>query len=884
MSELIWTTTSINMEENNKNENLQTPNLRDQNITDELKRSYINYAMSVIVSRALPDVRDGLKPVQRRILYTMHKMNIQPGSSHKKVARIVGETMGKYHPHGDASISDALVRMGQEFNMRYTLVDGQGNFGSIDGDPAAAMRYIEARLDKHGAKLLEDLEKHTVDYSQNYDGNEEEPTVLPGLFPNLLVNGGEGIAVGMATKIPPHNLGEVVDAVVELIDNNNVWVEEGSEFEKVDYEKQIRNISDIQMLPKLRFRKFQSAVELKDILKHIKGPDFPSACEIYDKAEIDKIYETGRGRVLMRAVSEIEEMKGGKYRIIITQLPYQVNKANLIAKIAALYKDKKIEGISDLRDESNREGIRIVVELKRDVIAKTVENQLYKYTELQKAFNANMLALVDGEPQLLPIKRILELYITHRQEIVTRRNEFELGKLREREHILEGLLIALDNIDEIIELIRSSKDADVAKSALMERFKLSEIQAQAILDMQLRRLAALERQKLEEEYKEVVKNIKEILSILNTPEKILEIIKTEILELKEKLGDKRRTKVFKGKVGEINEEDLIAREQTLITISKQGYIKRTSIDVYQMQKRGGIGKKALTTKEDDSVRHVIKCETHDQILFFSNKGKVYSLKAYEVPEYSRTAKGLPLVNLIQIQSDELVTSVLTQSESGHILDEDIIQEGEEKREKGGEQYKFLFMATKKGTVKKTAIDEFQNIRSNGLIAISLDAGDELIWVKPTSGNNQIVIVTHNAKSIRFEEEDVRPTGRSSRGVRGIRIKEDDYTISMDVIRNKEDFVLTVSQNGYGKLTLISNFTLQNRGGSGIFASRINSKTGKIVAARLLDHPEKELLILSSHGQAVRIPTNNLPTLNRQTSGVRLMKLREGDSVAAIAIV
>ena len=856
----------------------------DRNINTEMRQNYINYAMSVIVARALPDARDGLKPVQRRILYTMEKMGIRPGSQHKKVARIVGETMGKYHPHGDSSISDALVRMGQEFNMRYTLIDGQGNFGSIDGDPPAAMRYIEARLDKYGAKLLEGLNDSTVDFRDNYDGNESEPVVLPALLPNLLVNGTEGIAVGMATKIPPHNLSEVIDAITEMLSGENVWEEDAENFSKVNYVEDVKTTADVANLPKNRFRKFTSDKELADLLKHIKGPDFPTECEIYDMSEIRKIYETGKGKATMRAISNIEEGKGGKSSIIVTQLPYQVNKANLIAKIAQLYKDKKIEGITDLRDESNREGIRIVIELKRDVVPKTVENKLYKFTEMQKNFNANILALVDGEPELLPLKRILEIFISHRQEIVTRRHEFELGKLKEREHILEGLMIALDNIDEIIKIIRESADADVAKESLMTRFKLSEIQSQAILDMQLRKLAALESQKIEEEYKEIVARVQQILHILNTPSELIKIVGQELVALKEELGDKRLTKIHKGKVGEISEEDLVANEDTYITISEQGYIKRMQTDNYKMQKRGGIGKKAMNTKDDDSVRHVFKCETHDEVMFFTNKGKVYALKVYEIPEYSRTAKGIPVVNLISVASDELVTSVLTRKSDGSILDEDVEQEGEEKTEKFGRDYKFLLMATKDGVVKKTELKEYTNIRNNGLIAINLDEGDQLIWVKPTTGNDEVVIVSRNAKSIHFSETDVRETGRTSRGVRGIRLKEDDFVISMDVVRNKEEFMLTVSENGYGKLTEIKEFTLQNRGGSGIFAARVNSKTGKLQSARLLDHPKKELLMLSANGLAVKIETDNLPIQSRQTAGVRLMKLRTGDTVAAIAVV
>ncbi len=860
-------------------------NIKEQAIVEEMKQSYINYAMSVIVARALPDVRDGLKPVQRRILYTMHRMNVNPGTSYKKVARIVGEVMGKYHPHGDSSISDALVRMGQEFNMRYMLIDGQGNYGSIDGDPPAAMRYIEARLQKHGAKMLEDLDKMTVDFGPNYDGNEEEPLVLPSILPLMLLNGSEGIAVGMATKIPPHNMKEVIDAIISIIDGGNKWNFDDINNLKINYEEQIKTVADIANLPKNRFHKFDSELTITDLLKHIKGPDFPTGGEIYGGEEIQKAYETGRGRIVMRGVSRIEEMKGGKYRIIVTELPYQVNKANLIAKIAELYRDKKIDGITDLRDESNsREGIRIVIELKREAKPKTVENQLYKYTELQKAFNANMVALVNGEPKLLNLKQMLQLFLEHRQEVTIRKNEFELGKLREREHILEGLMIALDNIDEVINTIRSSKDAEVAKAALMEKFKLSEIQSLAILDMQLRKLAALERQKIEEEYKAVKQRISEILVLLNSPQEILKAIKAELLDVKEKFGDDRKSKFNKGNVGEMNDIDLVPKEDTFVTISEQGYVKRVKEDTYKMQKRGGVGMKAMTTKDEDAVRHAFKCTTHDEVLFFSSKGKVYSLKVYEIPEYSRQAKGLPIVNLINITPDELITSVLTRSSEGRILDEDTSQEGEQISEHQGKDYKFLVMATKGGVVKKTELSQFDNIRSNGLIAITLDENDELVWVKPTTGHNEIIIISHNAKSIHFHEEDVRQTGRSSRGVRGIRLKTGDYVIAMDVIRNLEAFMLTISEKGIGKLTVLNNFTLQNRGGSGIFASKVNSKTGNLAIARIIDHPQKELLILSANGLAVRIPTDGLPVQNRQTSGVKLMKMKGDDTVVATAIV
>lgn len=869
-------------EENTKTIDLaETKNIVNQDIVGELKQSYINYAMSVIVSRALPDVRDGLKPVHRRILYAMYSMGIMPGSSYKKVARIVGEVMGKYHPHGDASVADALVRMGQEFNMRYKTIDGQGNFGSIDGDPAAAMRYIEARLDKFGAELLRGVEE-TVDFVLNYDTTETEPVVLPGGLPNLLLNGSEGIAVGMATKIPPHNLSELVDAIVSMIDDGNEW--DSKELKLFDYENNLRTKNDVANLPKDRFHKFNTKLTVEDLLKDVKGPDFPTGGNIYNAKTFNTVYETGRGGITMRGISTTEETKGGKFRIIVTELPYQVNKATLIAKIAQLYKDKKIEGISDIRDESNKEGIRIIIELKKDAKPKTVQNQLYKYTDLQKNFSVNLLALVDNEPRLLSLKDVLEYFTTHRQEIVIRRNEFELAKAREREHILEGLMKALDHLDEVIKTIRASKDSETAKADLMKKFDLSEIQAQAILDMQLRRLAALERQKIEDEYKEILKKIKDILHILNTPSEVLKIIRTEILELKEKFGDKRKTKVYKGDVDEFSEEDLVANEQTFITISTQGYIKRVKDDTYKSQKRGGVGVKAMATKEDDSVRHVFNCSTHDQILFFSNVGKVYALKVYDIPEFARTAKGIPLVNLINIGQGELITTVLTRSPEGHIIDEDTHQEGEEKTEKQGKIYKFLFMATKLGTVKKTELSEFENIRSNGLIAINLTTGDELIWVKPTTGDSEVILVTKKAKSIHFHENDVRETGRSTQGVRGIKLATSDEVISMDIIRNKENRMFTVSKNGFGKSTDLEQFTLQKRGGSGIFAAKVNSKTGDLVVARIIDHPQKEILIISSKGQGVRIATNDLPSRNRQTSGVILMRIKDGDTVAAVTII
>jgi len=856
--------------------------IRNRNIVDEMKSSYINYAMSVIVARALPDIRDGLKPVQRRILYAMYKLGYIPSKAYKKCARTVGEVMGKYHPHGDTSIYEALVRMSQDFSIRYPLVDGQGNFGSIDGDRPAAMRYTESKMHKHALLVVGDIDKQTVDYVPNYDGSATEPQILPSILPNLILNGADGIAVGMATKIPPHNLGEVLDAITDIISKGNQEI-----FKKtsIDYKKDIKTEEDLKTLPKQRFPKFKTEIELNELMQHIPGPDFPTGGSIYDKKEIELTYATGRGRILMRGIAEIQENKNGKFQIIISELPYQVNKARLVAKIADLIKQKRIEGVSDLRDESNRLGIRVVVDIKRDGKPKTILNKLFKYTELQKAFNANMLALVESEPKVLNLKRFLELYIEHRQEIVIRRAEYDLAKSREREHILEGLMIALDNIDEVINTIRKSKNSDVAKLNLIKKFNLTEIQAQAILDMQLRRLAALEREKIINEYKEIKNKIIELLIILTTPEKVLTIISEELVLLKEKYADKRRTRVYKGGVDDFSDEDLIAKEDVIVTVSTQGYIKRMKMGVYQIQHRGGVGKKGMTTKEDDAVEHVFKCNTHDEILFFTNKGRVFQEKVYSIPEFGRTAKGQALINLINLDTDELITSILTKDKEGKVLDEDILQEGEEKTEKEGKDYKYLLMATQKGIVKKTLLTDFANIRTNGIIAIKLNKGDELSWVKPTTGNNEIILVTRHGRSIRFNEKDVRSTGRDTMGVIGIKFrKDDDKVITADIIRLKEDLMLTVSENGFGKTTVLDQFPLQKRGGQGVFAARVNNKTGNLVAARILDHPKLELLIMSKKGQAVKIPTKDLPNRNRQTAGVKLMRLKSGDNTAAIAII
>lgn len=867
--------------------------IRERNIVEEMRTSYINYAMSVIVARALPDVRDGLKPVQRRILYSMYKLGIIPSKAFKKSARTVGDVIAKYHPHGDVAVYDAMVRMAQDFNLRYPLIEGQGNFGSIDGDTAAAMRYTESRLQKMSMALLEELPEETVGFTDTYDGSTVEPVILPSKLPTLLLNGADGIAVGMATKIAPHNLGELVDGINHIIKQGNKSdkpnpgnTEKGKDGAATPYYEKIHTMEDLATLPADRFPKFLTDLTAEDLYEFIPGPDFPTGGVIYDKQEVLNTFASGRGKIVMRAVAKIEEVKGGKYQIIVTEIPYQVNKARLVAKMAELVRDKKIKGISDIRDESSREGMRIVIEIKRDGKPKTILNKLYKFTEMQKAFNSNIIALVDGEPQLLNLVRILELFTEFRQEVMIKRTEYRLAKAREREHILEGLMIALDNLDEVITTIRNSKDAEDAKNALMKKFKLSERQTVAILDMQLRKLAALERQKIEDEYKAIKETIKDLLSILGTPERVLEMISTELTELKAKFGDPRRTKVIKGKVDEFSEEDLVASEEVIVTVSEQGYIKRMKENVYAMQHRGGKGKKGMTTKEGDSVAHVFTCNTHDDVMFFTNKGRVFIQKVYEIPEFGRGAKGQAVINLINIDQDELVTSILTKSKEGKILDEDTLQEEIKLEEKVvAKDYKFLFFATKMGTVKKTALEEFQNIKSNGLISIKLGDKDELVWVKPTTGESEIILVTKNARSIHFHEKDVRETGRATMGVRGIRLKSaDDFVISMDVIRMTEDFMLTLSDNGYGKITKLNQYGIQGRGGQGIYAARINAKTGKLSAARILDHPGMELLIMSEKGQAVRIPTNELPERNRQTAGVRLMNIEKSDRVAAIAVI
>ena len=789
-------------------------------INHEMKKCYIDYAMSVIVGRALPDVRDGLKPVHRRILYSLQGLGLTPEKGYRKCARIVGEVLGKYHPHGDSSVYDALVRMAQDFSMRYMLVDGHGNFGSVDGDSAAAMRYTEAKMNKIAVEMLRDINKNTVDFMPNFDGEEQEPVVLPSRFPNLLVNGSSGIAVGMATNIPPHNLGEIIDGTVMLIDNPESTV--------------------------------------LDLMTKIKGPDFPTGATIMGKAGIRAAYETGRGKIVVRADAEIEE-ENGRHKIVVTEIPYQVNKAKLIENIADLVKDKRVTGISDLRDESDRDGMRIVIELKRDANPNVVLNLLYKHTKLQDSFGVIMLALVNGEPRVLNLKEILTNYIEYQKEVITRRTVFELNKAQARAHILEGLKIALDNIDEVINIIRSSETGEIAKNTLMERFSLSEKQATAILEMRLRRLTGLEREKIEEEYNELMKQIEYLKSILESEEKLLGVIKDELLEIKAKYSDDRRTKIEKV-VNEIDIEDLIQEEDVVITLTKNGYIKRISADTYSAQRRGGKGIQAMTTKEDDFVEHVMVTSTHSDVLFFTNKGRVYKLRAYEIPDAGRQAKGTNLINIIAIEPDEKIQTVLTVSD--------------------GKKEGFLFMGTKNGIVKKTHISEFKNLRKNGLIAISLKEGDELLKVKNTYGDANIIMVTQNGYAVKFNEQDVRPMGRTASGVKAINLKGDDIAVCMDIAVDDEE-LLVISENGFGKRTPISEYKLQNRGGVGLITYKISPKTGKLTGATVCK-ADDELMLINSSGVAIRINVSDISVTSRSAMGVTLMRTTEDEKVVAIA--
>lgn len=792
-----------------------------------MEDSFFRYSMSVIIDRALPDVRDGLKPVHRRILHSMNVNGNRSNAKFVKSARITGDVMGKYHPHGDSSIYDSMVRLAQPWSLRYPLVQGQGNFGSMDGDPAAAQRYTEARMQKIADEMLADIDKETVDFRDNYDGSEQEPVVLPAKVPNLLLNGQIGIAVGMATNIPPHNLGELVDATIELIDNEHATVD--------------------------------------DLLKHVKGPDFPTGAIVYGGAPMKQAYLTGRGSVTMRAVATIEETKKGRHQIIVTEIPYGVNKASLVEKIAELYKEKKIS-ISDLRDESSRGKVRIVVEVKKDGYPKKVLNQLYKLTALQTSFNYNMLALIDGiQPKILGLQEMLQEFVTHRQKVVRRRTEFELKKARERAHILEGYKIALDNIDEVIRIIRASKTTDVAEAELIKAFKLSEIQAKSILAMQLRRLTGLEREAIENELNELLKAIKRYEEILADENEILKIIKTELLEMKEKYGDERRSQIINHELGKFSDEELIPEEESVILLTTENYIKRTLLSEYRRQNRGGKGKRGMTTKEEDIIAHLVPSSTHDYLLFFTNKGRVFRLKAYEVPAASLQAKGVAAVNLLQLQPEEKITSII-------------------RHEKNAKDDGYLFMATSKGTIKKTPLKDYANIRTNGLIAIKLDDGDELKWIQKTTGEHDVIISTSAGQAIRFNEKDARPMGRAARGVRGVRLRPNDSVVGMDIVSDNERSLLVISQNGYGKATKVSNFPSHKRGGIGIKAAVVTAKTGPIMDVRTLEDSASEVLMISSKGQTIRVGLKDIPTLGRTTQGVRIMKLGEGDGVASLGIM
>lgn len=800
-------------------------NIQDVNLTSEMKESFIDYAMSVIVARALPDVRDGLKPVHRRILYGMNELGVTPDKPHKKSARIVGDVMGKYHPHGDSAIYESMVRMAQPFSYRAMLVDGHGNFGSVDGDGAAAMRYTEARMSKIALEMLRDINKNTVDFQGNYDDSEQEPVVLPARFPNLLVNGTTGIAVGMATNIPPHNLSEVIDATSLLMDNPDVTTNE--------------------------------------LMEVLPGPDFPTGGLVMGKSGIRRAYETGKGSITVRAKVELTEMPNGKERILVTELPYMVNKAKLIERISELHRDKRVEGITDLRDESSREGMRIVIDVRRDVSASVVLNNLYKMTALQTSFGFNMLAIEKGVPKILSLKRILENYVEHQKEVITRRTIFDKNKAEARAHILEGLRIALDHIDEIIAIIRGSQSDDEAKATLIERFEFSDRQAQAILDMRLRRLTGLERDKIENEYQELLKFIADLEDILARPERVIEIIKTELNDVRTKFGDARRTELLVGEVLSLEDEDLIEEEEVVITLTNNGYIKRMANSEFRAQRRGGRGVQGMGVHDDDFVKNLVSCSTHDTLLFFTNTGKVYRAKGYEIPEYGRTAKGIPVINLLGIDSAEKIQAIISV---------------EGKAEAG----KYLFFTTLKGTVKRTAVTAFSNIRSNGLIAISLKEDDELVNVVTTNGNQKMIIGTHAGYSVTFDENTVRDMGRTASGVRGIRLRENDYVVGAAILdENKE--VLVITENGYGKRTKASEYPVKGRGGKGIKTANITEKNGPLAGLTTVNGDE-DILLITNKGVIIRFNVDSVSQTGRATLGVRLMRMEDGAKVVTMAVV
>ncbi|MGL4952394.1 MAG: DNA gyrase subunit A [Culicoidibacterales bacterium] len=795
------------------------------NITHEMKNSFLDYAMSVIVSRALPDVRDGLKPVHRRILYAMNDLGIHADKSYKKSARIVGEVIGKYHPHGDSAVYETMVRMAQDFSYRYMLVNGHGNFGSVDGDGAAAMRYTEARMSKIAMELLRDINKNTIDFQDNYDGEEREPIVLPARFPNLLVNGTTGIAVGMATNIPPHNLRETINATIALMDNPDL--------------------------------------DVNDLMNYIPGPDFPTGATIIGRSGIRKAYETGRGSMKIRSKAEIIPQSNGKAIINISEIPFQLNKATLIERIAELVRDKKIEGITDLRDESNREGIRIIIETSRDAQPEVVLNNLYKQTSLQTSFGMNMLALVDGQPKVLGLKEALVHYIAHQKVVIRRRTQFELEKAQNRAHILQGLLIALDNIEEVIASIRGSKTAEEAQIGLIERFELSVIQAKAILDMRLQRLTGLERDKIENEYNELKVLITDLEDILANENRVVEIIRQELIDVREKFGDNRRTEIVEADFMDIEDEDLIPQEDIVITLTNKGYIKRLPSSTYRAQNRGGRGVKGMGTVDEDFVEHLISMNTHDYLLFFTNTGRVYRLKGYQVPEYGRAARGLPVVNLLPIDKDELVSAVIPIS--------DFKEDG------------YLMFATQRGVGKRTNLSEFESIRANGKIAINLRENDQLISVRKTTGSNEIVMASTNGKLIRFTETDVREMGRTASGVIAMRIPEDEQIVGMEIVNENEE-VLVVTERGYGKRTPISEYRLQSRGGKGVITLNVTDKNGRLIGLKAVKGDEHDLMIMTNEGIIIRLPIAQVSKIGRATQGVRLIRLESTQAVATIALV
>ena len=808
------------------NEEPEVRGIEKSTVERVMEDSFLKYSMSVIIDRALPDVRDGLKPVNRRILYAMNKNGWRAPHATVKSAKIVGEVMGNYHPHGDSSIYDAMVNLAQPWKMRYMLVEGQGNFGSMDGDEPAASRYTEARMDKIGGELLSDIDKETVDFRDNFDGTEKEPVVLPSAVPNILLNGQMGIAVGMATNIPPHNLGEVVDATVAQIDNPEITLDE--------------------------------------LLTHIKGPDFPTGAEVYGGAPMRQAYETGRGSVTIRAVASIEERKNGRYSIIITEVPYGMSKEGFVDKVRELVLAKKITHIADARDESARGKVRVVVELKKDAYPKKILNQLYKLTGLQTSFHYNVLALVNGiQPKVMGLKEILAEFIKHRQGVIRRRTEFELRKAKERAHILEGLKIALDHIDEVIKTIRESYDD--ADKRLMERFGLSEIQAAAILAMQLRRLQGLERDKIEEELEQLHELIKKLEAILADENEILRVVKEELLAMKEKYGDERRSKIINHELGKFSDEELIPEEESVILLTSENYIKRTLVSDYRRQNRGGKGKRGMTTKEEDVIDQVVQASSHDYLLFFTNMGRIFRLKAYEVPAASLSAKGVAAVNLLQLQPEEKITAII-------------------KHEKNANEDGYLFMATKKGTVKKTPVKDYANVRTNGLIAIKLDEGDELRWIKRTTGENDVIISTSAGQAIRFNEKDTRPMGRSARGVRGVRLRPNDSVVGMDIVTGDDQTLLVVSEKGFGKRTKVSNFPSHKRGGVGIKAAVVTAKTGPIISVQTIDPEITEALLVSQNGQTIRLGLSDIKLLGRTTQGVTIMRLSDGDAVSSIGLM